>query len=115
VVACANAEAALAHLDAGHEVDVLFSDIMLGPGIDGHELARRLSARPQPPAVLLTSGYSHHLAQTLGATSGAAGETPALRWPVLSKPYTREALAQALSSVTAAASSHHRHRRSTPG
>ena len=88
VVACANAEAALAELAAGTAFDLLFTDITLGAGIDGHELARRVNAQHPALAVLLTSGYSRHL--------GGNGDTP-LRWPVLQKPYQRQDLAQAIA------------------
>ena len=92
VVAYASAEAALAEL--GHApnacaFDLLFSDIMLGTGIDGHELAQRVRIQHPQLAVLLTSGYSRHLA----ASDMAAGNGP----PVLRKPYGRHDLAQAMT------------------
>ena len=88
VVACANAEAALTELAHGGAFDLLFTDITLGAGIDGHELARRVNAQHPALAVLLTSGYSRYLA--------GSGDTP-LRWPVLQKPYQRQDLAQAIA------------------
>jgi len=66
VVACTSGEAALTALDGaaeGRGFDLLFSDIMLGAGIDGRELAQRIGATHPALAVLLTSGYSSHLAQ----------------------------------------------------
>ena len=88
VVACANGEAALAELERDQAFTLLLSDITLGAGIDGHELAQRVTAQRPGLAVLLTSGYSRHLAH-----SGSA----ALRWPTLRKPYTRHDLAQAIA------------------
>ena len=79
VAACNSAEAALAELAAarrGMGFDLLFSDITLGAGIDGQELARRVDALYPALRVLLTSGYSHHVAGT------GSGGVP-LRWPVL--------------------------------
>jgi PAS domain S-box-containing protein len=93
VVACGSAEAALDALaDPAHgsAFDLLFSDVTLGAGIDGHELARRVSTRYPTLTVLLTTGYSRHLAGT-----GASGVP--LRWPMLHKPYTRADLAAAIA------------------
>jgi PAS domain S-box-containing protein len=93
VVACVSAEAALIELDKaadGRAFDLLFSDIMLGAGIDGHELARRVNTQYPALAVLLTSGYSRHLADS--GKSGAAR-----RWPMLRKPYTRGDLTRAIA------------------
>ena len=91
VAACNTAEAALAELAAprhGMGFDLLFSDITLGAGIDGQELARRVDTLYPALRVLLTSGYSHHVA--------GSGGVP-LRWPVLAKPYTRQDLAHAVA------------------
>ncbi len=90
VVACDSAEMALAELERGRRFDLLFSDITLAAGIDGHELARRVNARYPALAVLLTSGYSRHVAD-----SGHVGMP--MRWPVLRKPYTRHDLAYAIA------------------
>ena len=92
VVACESAEAALIELGQASDAcafDLLFSDIMLGTGIDGHELAQRVRTRYPSLALLLTSGYSRHLA----VQGMASGEGP----PVLSKPYGRHDLAQAMA------------------
>jgi CheY-like chemotaxis protein len=63
---------------------VVFSDIVM-PGMSGIELAETLScARPDLPLVL-TSGYSHVLAE-----EGAHG------FELLRKPYTAEELARTL-------------------
>jgi PAS domain S-box-containing protein len=93
VVACGSAEAALDALAdpaRGPAFDLLFSDVTLGAGIDGHELARRVGIQYPALAVLLTSGYSRHL-----ASAGASGAP--LRWPMLRKPYTRHDLAAAIA------------------
>ncbi len=94
VVACDSGEGALAALAQERGFELLFSDIMLGAGIDGHELARQVEAAFPALAVLLTSGYAHHRHQ------GADAIVP-LRWPVLGKPYTRQALAQAIAACLA--------------
>jgi CheY-like chemotaxis protein len=90
VMAFDNGEAALAELARGHAFDLLLSDITLGAGIDGDELARRVHRRHPALPVLLTSGYSRHMAS--GSRPGAP-----MRWPVLNKPYTRHDLAHAIA------------------
>jgi PAS domain S-box-containing protein len=90
VQACANAEMALARLgQAAARFDVLFSDITLGAGIDGFELARQVRAQQPQLAVLLCSGYSRFLSAPADANRAIA--------PVLKKPYTQAELAQAMA------------------
>jgi PAS domain S-box-containing protein len=99
VQACANAPAALALLPAGAAettaptFDVLFSDIILGPGANGMELARQAQQRHPRLAVLLCSGFSPEKLRP------ESSDTPA--WPVLKKPFTLGQLEQALGRVTA--------------
>ena len=81
-----NAEAALAELERGEagRFDAVFSDVVM-PGMGGIALARRLRAiRPDLP-VVLTSGYSHVLAQ-----DDAHG------FELVRKPYSAEELARVL-------------------
>jgi PAS domain S-box-containing protein len=95
VTAFANAESALSALSrliaASNEapVDLLFSDITLGAGIDGFELARRVHAQQPRLPVLLCSGYSRFLSNSGDAASPA--------WPVLRKPYTQAELKRAMA------------------
>jgi PAS domain S-box-containing protein len=88
VVACTTAEAALdAVASATAPFDLLISDVMLGPGLRGDQLAERLrTLRPAMP-VLLMSGY--------------AGERQTLTLPLLRKPFTREQLAEGVLRATA--------------
>jgi DNA-binding NtrC family response regulator len=65
------------------------TDIALGAGIRGTELAARAQARFPDLAVLLMSGYSSELLD-------ADRESPAA-WELLRKPCTREELAQAVA------------------
>ena len=85
-----NADAALAELErSAASYDVVFSDVVM-PGMSGVELAERIrTAYPDLP-VVLTSGYSHVLAE-----QGSQG------FPLLHKPYSIEELAQVLERVTA--------------
>ncbi len=90
-IAVADAESALACLRTQPEIEVLFSDVMLGAGMDGPQLAdAALRLRPEL-AVLLTSGYE----QSAGASAAAH--------PLLRKPYRREQLAAAVESARARA------------
>jgi PAS domain S-box-containing protein len=80
-----NGHDALAELEkCKGRVDVVFSDVMM-PGMSGIELGEEVRHRyPQVP-VVLTSGYSHVLAQ-----HGRSG------FALLPKPYSMEQLAQTL-------------------
>ena len=79
VRAVAHGEAALAMLEA-ERFDLVFSDVMLGPGMDGQAMA--LAARERQPhiAVLLATGYEAPL-----------GEVPCA-FEIIGKPYDRDAL-----------------------
>ena len=90
VVACSRADAAIDALAAdGIRFDLLLSDVVLGPGMRGPDIAERARVlRPGLP-VLLMSGYA----------PDAAGAGQSGAWPLLSKPFTREQLAQAIVSA----------------
>ncbi len=88
VAACASSEEALAQVDGGAPVDLLLSDIALGAGMRGTELAREVQARRPEVAVLLMSGYS---AELLDVSQNAP-----LSWELLAKPYSRDELQAAM-------------------
>jgi CheY-like chemotaxis protein len=80
-----NAQAALTVLEReANQFDVVFSDVVM-PGINGVELASEIRRRWPNLRVVLTSGYSHVL-----ANGGALG------FQLLNKPYTAEELSKAL-------------------
>jgi CheY-like chemotaxis protein len=86
VTGCADAESALAALGREAPFDLLLSDVALGSGLRGDQLAERARAlRPALP-VLLMSGYAH--------------EASVQALPLLRKPFTREQLADAIRRVT---------------
>ena len=89
VTPCASAEQALPLLtpDAGYHL--LLSDIALGPGMRGTELAREAQSRLPQLAILLMSGFSAELLDT--------SQTAPLSWELLAKPYSREELAHAMA------------------
>jgi CheY-like chemotaxis protein len=82
-----NGDQALVLLNQGLEVDIVFSDVVM-PGMGGvelgHEIRRRFPALP----VVLTSGYSHVLAE-----EGRHG------FELLHKPYAAEELSRVLRRV----------------
>ncbi|MGK7869435.1 PAS domain-containing protein [Falsiroseomonas sp. E2-1-a20] len=75
----------------GGAYDVVFSDVVM-PGMSGIELADLLRTRRPELPVVLTSGYSHVLA-----------EEGRYRYPLLHKPYSAEDLSQVIQQATGAA------------
>jgi PAS domain S-box-containing protein len=90
VVDCEGAAAALDILQR-EPVDLLFTDIVMPGGRDGIELARLARERWPQLKVVLTSGFPQSLLDGSGALSSDM--------ELLSKPYSREALAKALRSA----------------
>ena len=84
VLAVADGRAALAELDSGRQIDVLFSDVMMPGGVDGLQLMQ--AARRQRPEL--------RIVLTSGAASVLGGMPPTVR--MLAKPYRREQLARCL-------------------
>ena len=86
--AASDAEQALQLLRTRPDIGLLFSDVILGSGMNGHELARKaLLLRPELP-VLLTSGFENP----------ASNREPVASRPIalLRKPYRYEDLAAAV-------------------
>lgn len=82
----ANGREALHLLDTGQSFDAVFSDVVM-PGMSGVELGRELRRRHPDLPVILTSGYSHILAE------GRQG------FELLQKPYAAEDLARLLRRI----------------
>lgn len=79
---------AMALLSENPGISLLFSDVILGKGMNGHELAQWAKTRHSDLRVLLTSGYDESTgAVEPGARSG---------FDLLRKPYRREDLAEAV-------------------
>ena len=87
-------EQALQLLQADASFDVLLSDIALGAGMRGTQLATLAQQHSPRLAVLLMSGYSAELLD-------ADRESP-LDWELLRKPCSRGELAGALARLLAA-------------
>ena len=83
--------AALAVLDGGEEIDLIFSDVIMPGGMTGYELACHAKERFPSVKVLLTSGYAPEVA--------SAQDTTASELKVLRKPYKQAELARALRDV----------------
>jgi PAS domain S-box-containing protein len=92
VTSAPNAEQALQILDA-EKFELLLTDIALGHGMRGTDLAARAQSLDPRLAILLMSGFSADLLD-------ADRESPA-SWELLHKPYTRSELAQAIARVLA--------------
>jgi PAS domain S-box-containing protein len=90
VISADCAAAALAILQSGHPVDLVFSDIVLPGDLDGFRLAQQIKERHPTVPVLLTTGYT--------ASSAGQGDHPILR-----KPYQLASLASAIRDALAAA------------
>jgi CheY-like chemotaxis protein len=89
VDAVADAETALQLLQDDAGIALLFTDVMLGPGMDGKQLARHARERRPGLRVLLTSGDEEHAAD--------ADATSDLR--LLRKPWRREDLVDAVRAA----------------
>ena len=89
VTPCATGEQALLRLAPEAGFELLLSDIALGPGIRGTELAREAQLRQPELKVLLVSGFSEELLDTSDSAPAS--------WELLAKPYSREELHQAIA------------------
>ena len=92
----ANGEQALQALTPEAGFDVLLTDIALGAGMRGTELAALAQQRHPRLAILLMSGFSTELLD--------ADRNSPLHWEVLRKPYGRDELARGLARVLATVS-----------
>jgi PAS domain S-box-containing protein len=94
VTEATSGEQAMLLLETGRRFALLLSDIALGAGIRGTELAARAQALRPELAVVLMSGYSAELLD-------ADRDSPAA-WELVQKPCTREELAGAIARVLGA-------------
>ncbi len=91
VLRAKDAQSALSIVESGVPIDVLFTDVVMPGPLRSPELARRARARLPAIAVLFTSGYTDNAILHGGQLD------PGIE--LLSKPYTREALARKLRHV----------------
>lgn len=81
--------AAVQHLEIDSDFDLVFSDIVMGGGMSGYDLARWVRINHPNCKILLTSGFSEQLLD----------EKNAAEFQVLSKPYSFVELQEALSKI----------------
>ncbi|MFZ6732265.1 PAS domain S-box protein [Undibacterium sp. Ji42W] len=93
VLHAADAESALAIIENGAKVDLLFTDVVMPGPLRSPELARKARELLPDMAVLFTSGYTQN-AIVHGGRLDAGVE-------LLNKPYSREALALRIRTVIA--------------
>ncbi|WP_139139430.1 hybrid sensor histidine kinase/response regulator, partial [Sphingobium phenoxybenzoativorans] len=93
VLKAGDAGAALNVIESGMPIDILFTDVVMPGTLKSPELARKARERLPGIAVLFTSGYTEN-SIVHGGKLDAGVE-------LLSKPYTREALARRLRHVLA--------------
>lgn len=93
VLKAPNPDAALVIVEAGIPIDLLFTDVVMPGTMKSTELAKRAKERQPDIAVLYTSGYTEN-SIVHGGRLDAGVE-------LLSKPYTREALARKVRHVLA--------------
>ena len=91
VIEAGSAEAALALIEAGEPVDLVFSDVVLSGPMSGFNLVRELRTRFPGIATLLTSG---HVSSAI--RKGDAIGPPV---PLLTKPYPLHTLAEAVAAA----------------
>jgi CheY-like chemotaxis protein len=81
-----SAKEALERLSGEQRPTLVFTDIVMPGGISGIELARKVRERFPELPVLLTTGYSEHVADAHG-------------FPILQKPYDMDRLTAALKTI----------------
>jgi PAS domain S-box-containing protein len=91
VTTAASAEQALMVLGPGAKFDLLLTDIALGPGMRGTQLAAEAQRRFPALAILLMSGFSAELLEADRASPQS--------WELLRKPYSRAELATAMARL----------------
>jgi CheY-like chemotaxis protein len=88
-----DAQSALAIVESGVAIDLLFTDVVMPGPLRSPELARKARERLPDIAVLFTSGYTDNAIVHAGRLDEGI--------ELLSKPYTREALARKIRNVLA--------------
>jgi PAS domain S-box-containing protein len=93
VLKARDATSALSIIDSGIPIDLLFTDVVMPGPMKSPEMARKAQERLPGLAVLFTSGYTENSIVHGGRLDEGV--------ELLSKPYTREALARRLRQVLA--------------
>jgi PAS domain S-box-containing protein len=93
VLKAGDAQSALAIVESGLPIDLLFTDVVMPGPLRSPELARKAQERLPEIAVLFTSGYTDNAIVHGGRLDAGTN--------LLSKPYTSEALARKIRHVLA--------------
>jgi CheY-like chemotaxis protein len=93
VLQARDADAAVAVLESGQPLDLLFTDVIMPGSMTSTELARRARARWPGMAVLFTSGFAENASARNGRLERGVD--------LLVKPYSGEALARKARQVLA--------------
>ncbi|MET0936769.1 MAG: response regulator, partial [Luteibacter sp.] len=93
VLKARDAESALSIVESGIAIDLLFTDVVMPGPLRSPELARKAIERQPGIAVLFTSGYTENAIVHGGRLDEGV--------ELLSKPYSREALARKIRQVLA--------------
>jgi PAS domain S-box-containing protein len=91
VLKAKDAQSALAIVESGVPIDLLFTDVVMPGALRSPELARKAQERLPGLAVLFTSGYTDNAIVHAGRLDEGI--------ELLSKPYTREAMARKIRHV----------------
>lgn len=86
-----NADTAIAIIESGKDVDLVFSDVVMPGEMNGHHLADWLARNHKDVRIILTSGYAEG-----GKVQMSSDEH---RFPILQKPYSSEDLAERVTST----------------
>jgi CheY-like chemotaxis protein len=97
VLKARDADAAMAIIDSGAPIDLLFTDVIMPGSFGAAELARRARTRLPDLQVLFTSGYTDNSIIHGGRLDQGV--------ELLSKPYTQDDLARKLRKLLTARSS----------
>ncbi len=93
VLKAKDAQSALAIIESGIPIDLLFTDVVMPGPLRSPELARKAQERLPNIAVLFTSGYTENAIVHAGRLDHGI--------ELLSKPYSREALARKIRYILA--------------
>lgn len=91
VLRARDADGGLAIIESGVAIDVLFTDVVMPGRLKSRDLARRAKERLPHLGILFTSGYTENSIVHGGRLDAGVN--------LLSKPYTREALARKIRQV----------------
>jgi signal transduction histidine kinase len=91
VLAAANGAAALDIIGRGHDIDLLFTDIVMPGGMNGRQLAEEAKKQRPNLKVLYTTGYTANAIIHNGRLDANV--------ELISKPYTYEALGRKIRAV----------------